>query len=191
GYNKRQRQKLQFRNTRDARMTREVFGDDNVIGDYFGEAYTKKGKKSGKTHGMGKKNHRFVNMYSYDADDFSFVRYVDPLTGYTLDEHPLTDMRLVMEQLFKARAQAINDDELDTQTIRLKPGIEAYFQKGATKEAIKIDLMPHNPLQVCNKGTIAGFPEREFELRQTGKPIILPASAIPKAKPFEEDTVHE
>ncbi|ADT71770.1 polyprotein [Potyvirus apii] len=191
GYNKRARQKLKFRNTRDARMAREVFGDDEVIADYFGESYTKKGKQSGRTKGMGSKNRKFVNMYSYDADDFSFVRYVDPLTGYTFDESPMTDMRLVAEKVMEGRQYELSNGDLDWQLVTAKPGIKAFYQKGGAKEAVMIDLEPHNPLEVCNTGTIAGYPERADEFRQTGKPTVVKVSEIPQANELREETTHE
>nr|QZQ78993.1 polyprotein [Carrot virus Y] len=191
GFNKRARQKLKFRNKNDARMAREVYGDDEVIEDHFGAAYTKKGKQSGRTHGMGSKNRKFVNMYSYDADDFSFVRYVDPLTGYTLDESPMTDMRLVAERIHEARDYELTNGDLDRQSIYAKPGIKAFYQKGGAKEAIMIDLQPHNPLEVCNSGVISGYPERAGEFRQSGKPLAIPASSVPEPNEFNEEAIHE
>nr|AUQ44341.1 polyprotein [Celery mosaic virus] len=191
GYNKRARQKLKFRNARDARMAREVYGDDEVMRENFGEAYTKKGKQSGRTKGMGSKSRKFVNMYSYDADDFSFVRYVDPLTGFTLDESPMTDMRLVGEKIVEGRMHMLNEDELDMATIAAHPGIHAFYHKGGAKEAIMIDLEPHNPFELCNTGNIAGYPERKGELRQTGKPRAVVAASIPAPNEFDGTATHE
>ncbi|WZB50070.1 polyprotein [Periwinkle mild yellow mosaic virus] len=184
GYNKRQRQKLKFRNARDQK-TREVFGDDENLSFHFGEAYTKKGKNKGKTHGMGKKRNKFFNMYGFDPTDFTAVRFVDPVTGATLDESPYADIAMVQDQLGEIRKRMLQEDMIDTQKLN-QSRIQAYYSNSFTKKALKIDLTPHNPLQVCeNVATIAGFPEREGELRQTGKHIEINIDDIPKANEVE------
>nr|UTE10635.1 polyprotein [Thevetia ringspot virus] len=178
GYNKRQRQKLKFRNIRDSK-TREVFGDDETLSFNFGEAYTKKGKNKGKTHGMGKKRNKFFNMYGFDPTDFTAVRFVDPLTGATLDESPYIDISLVQDRFSDIRQKLVLEDKLDRQSLSNNK-IQAYFSNDFTKKALKIDMTPHNPLQVCSKfATIAGFPEREGELRQTGAHQEIQISDIP------------
>nr|AWJ58395.1 polyprotein [Plum pox virus] len=193
GFNRRQRQKLKFRQARDNRMAREVYGDDSTMEDYFGSAYSKKGKSKGKTRGMGTKTRKFVNMYGYDPTDYNFVRFVDPLTGHTLDENPLMDINLVQEHFSQIRNDYIGDDKITMQHIMSNPGIVAYYIKDATQKALKVDLTPHNPLRVCDKtATIAGFPEREFELRQTGHPTFVEPNAIPKINEEGEGEVdHE
>nr|BBD14312.1 polyprotein [Plum pox virus] len=193
GFNRRQRQKLKFRQARDNRMAREVYGDDSTMEDYFGSAYSKKGKSKGKTRGMGTKTRKFVNMYGYDPTDYNFVRFVDPLTGHTLDENPLMDINLVQEHFSQIRNDYIGDDKITMQHIMSNPGIVAYYIKDATQKALKVDLTPHNPLRVCDKtATIAGFPEREFELRQTGHPVFVEPNAIPKInEEGDEEVDHE
>nr|BDD37697.1 polyprotein [Narcissus late season yellows virus] len=178
---KRQQQKLKFRQARDNKNGREVYGDDNTIEHYFGAAYREKGKVAGKVRGMGAKQRRFVNMYGFDPEDFSAVRFVDPLTGATLDENPNTDIHLVQEHFTILREEKIGQDELDVQRVRVSPGIEAYYINNRTGKALKVDLTPHNPLRSCDKkATIAGFPEREFELRQTGAPKPIRIEEVPK-----------
>nr|BBE01238.1 polyprotein [Narcissus yellow stripe virus] len=180
---KRQKQKLKFRQARDNKNGREVYGDDGTIEHYFGAAYREKGKVAGKVRGMGSKQRRFVNMYGFDPEDFSAVRFVDPLTGATLDDNPMTDIHLIQEHFTAIREELIGDDKLDVQHIRNNPGIEAYYTNNRTGKALKIDLTPHNPLRSCDKkATIAGFPEREFELRQTGAPQHIQLSDVPKAQ---------
>nr|NP_734345.1 NIa-VPg protein [Plum pox virus] len=193
GFNRRQRQKLKFRQARDNRMAREVYGDDSTMEAYFGSAYSKKGKSKGKTRGMGTKTRKFVNMYGYDPTDYNFVRFVDPLTGHTLDESPLMDINLVQEHFSQIRNDYIGDDKITMQHIMSNPGIVAYYIKDATQKALKVDLTPHNPLRVCDKtATIAGFPEREFELRQTGHPVFVEPNAIPKInEEGDEEVDHE
>nr|AXQ71378.1 polyprotein [Plum pox virus] len=193
GFNRRQRQKLKFRQARDNRMAREVYGDDSTMEEYFGSAYSKKGKSKGRTRGMGTKTRKFVNMYGYDPTDYNFVRFVDPLTGHTLDENPLMDIGLVQEHFSIIRNEQIGDDKITPQHIMANPGLVAYYVKDATQKALKIDLTPHNPLRVCDKtATIAGFPEREFELRQTGQPTFVEPSVVPKANEVESEEVdHE
>nr|YP_002308561.1 VPg protein [Narcissus yellow stripe virus] len=177
----RQKQKLKFRQARDNKNGREVYGDDGTIEHYFGAAYREKGKVAGKVRGMGSKQRRFVNMYGFDPEDFSAVRFVDPLTGATLDDNPMTDIHLIQEHFTAIRENLISEDKLDVQHIRNQPGIEAYYTNNRTGKALKIDLTPHNPLRSCDKkATIAGFPEREFELRQTGAPQHIQLSDVPK-----------
>ncbi|QVN46486.1 polyprotein [Polygonatnum kingianum mottle virus] len=194
GFGKRTRQKLKFRNAREAKVGREVFGDDGTIEHYFGSAYTKKGKKPGKTHGMGAKTRRFTNMYGYDPADFSFVRFVDPLTGYTIDDSPYTDIQLIQNQITDARLQALDRDELEAGHLRNHKRIEAYYIKNSTSPVLKVDLTPHNPLLVGGRtNNISGFPEREFELRQTGPAQQITYDQVPKIheSPPNEEVEHE
>ncbi len=188
--NKRQRQKLKFRQARDNKHAIEVYGDDANLEHYFGSAYTAKGKSKGNTCGMGTKIRRFVNMYGFDVTDYSFARYVDPLTGATIDENPLTDLGMVQEHFGKVRTQFISDDQLDPNQVRLNTKIEAYFVKNAAKEVLKVDLTPHNPLQLGDiVPSISGFPERELELRQTGKPVLIPYSQLPERNEKETESL--
>nr|BAM99211.1 polyprotein [Turnip mosaic virus] len=179
---KRQRQKLKFRNARDNKMGREVYGDDNTIEHFFGDAYTKKGKNKGRTRGLGHKNRKFINMYGFDPEDFSAVRFVDPLTGATLDDSPFTDISLVQEHFGKIRMDLIKEDVLDPNQVRMDRQVQAYYMNNKTGKALKVDLTPHIPLKVCDlHATVAGFPERENELRQTGKAEPISLDEVPKA----------
>nr|AIT13016.1 polyprotein [Japanese yam mosaic virus] len=189
---KRQRQRLRFRDARDNKLGREVFGDDGTMEHYFGEAYTKKGKTSGRTHGMGRKQRKFVNMYSFDPEDFSAVRFVDVLTGATLDEAPITDLHLVQEHFTNIRSAMIESGELESQHLYSGKGVNAYYMNKRTGKALQVDLTPHNPLLICsNKATIAGFPEREYELRQTGQPKEIAMNDIPKVNEMNDIVQHE
>nr|QIA62007.1 polyprotein [Malva vein clearing virus] len=181
GRSKRQNQKLKYRDARDKKIGREVYGDDGTLEHFFGDAYTKKGKVKGKTHGMGSKSRRFINMYGYDPTDYSFVRFVDPLTGATLDENPIMDINLVQEHFSNVRGKHLEEDLLDPQRLYSAPGIEAYYVKNMATKALKVDLTPHNPLKHCYKNnTISGFPERVGELRQTGPPVTIDPTEVPK-----------
>nr|BCY26863.1 polyprotein [Turnip mosaic virus] len=179
---KRQRQKLKFRSVRDNKMGREVYGDDDTIEHFFGDAYTKKGKSKGRTRGLGHKNRKFINMYGFDPEDFSAVRFVDPLTGATLDDNPFTDIALVQEHFGNIRMDLLGEDELDANEVRMNKTIQAYYMNNKTGKALKVDLTPHIPLKVCDlHATIAGFPERENELRQTGKAQPINIDEVPRA----------
>ncbi|QCC30246.1 polyprotein [Lotus latent virus] len=193
GYNKRQRQKLKFRDTCDQKLGREVYGDDGTIEHYFGTAYTKKGKTKGTKRGMGAKNRRFTNMYGYDPSDYSFVRFVDPLTGHTLDENIYADIELVQEHFGEVRRAYMAEDKLEPQKIMSMPGIQAYYMSNAADKALRVDMTPHNPFKVCDAtNTIAGFPEQEAILRQTGKPEMIKSSEVPTINEYTQDTViHE
>nr|ADP00834.1 polyprotein [Turnip mosaic virus] len=189
---KRQRQKLKFRNARDNKMGREVYGDDDTIEHFFGDAYTKKGKSKGRTRGLGHKNRKFINMYGFDPEDFSAVRFVDPLTGATLDENPFTDIALVQQHFGDIRNNLIAEDELEPQALQVHKTIQAYYTNNKTGKALKVDLTPHMPLKVCDiHATIAGFPEREFELRQTGKATPISMDEVPKANTELVSVDHE
>nr|AGY36216.1 polyprotein [Zucchini tigre mosaic virus] len=180
GFSARQRQKLRFRAAAHAKLGKEVFGDDGTIEHYFGEAYTKRGNKKGKMHGMGSKVRKFVATYGFKPEDYSYVRYLDPLTGETPDESPNTDVSLVQEHFDEVRMRFLDADKLERQRIISDGGIKAFYVRNAAKTALEVDLTPHNPLKVCdNKLTIAGFPEREFELRQTGPAKQIDATKVP------------
>uniref|UniRef100_A0AAU6NE54 Genome polyprotein n=1 Tax=Ethiopian yam virus TaxID=3123104 RepID=A0AAU6NE54_9POTV len=193
---KRKKQKLRFRDAHDKKMGREVYGDDDTIEQHFGEAYTKKGRQSGRTRGTGTKTRKFINMYGYDPKDYEFIRFVDPLTGATKDESAYVDIQLVQEHFGEIRSKYIDDDLLEAQAIRLKPGIQAFYVNNATKKALQVDLTPHIPLLACSRSnTIAGFPEREGELRQTGQAIAVSIDVVPGPNEVDvhqnEEAVHE
>nr|BDX96148.1 polyprotein [Leek yellow stripe virus] len=183
GKNHRQRQKLRFRTAHDAKHAYEVHGDDAQLQTYFGNAYTKKGKKSGNTISTGRKMHRFYNIYGFDPTDYSFARYVDPLTGATLDENTVTDVNLVQEHFGTIRNQMRQCGDLEPEEIARNTKIECYYVNDLAKKVLKIDLTPHNPLRVSDKSNnVMGFPERELDLRQTGAPVTLAYSQLPPAK---------
>nr|YP_001552427.1 viral protein genome-linked [Moroccan watermelon mosaic virus] len=190
GFSARQRQKLKFKDARIAKLGREVYGDDGTIEHFFGEAYTKKGKGKGKMHGMGVKTRKFVSTYGFKPEDYSYVRYLDPLTGETVDENVNTDVSLVQEHFGELRNKYIENDMMGKQKIASAPGIKAYYVRNAAKTALEVDLTPHNPLKFCDRHiAIAGFPERENDLRQTGMAKEIPISKVPAKN---EDTVtHE
>nr|YP_077274.1 viral protein genome-linked [Watermelon mosaic virus] len=182
---KRQIQKLKFRDAFDRKVGREVYADDYTMEHTFGEAYTKKGKQKGstRTKGMGRKSRNFIHMYGVEPENYSMIRFVDPLTGHTMDESTRVDIRLVQQEFGEIREEMIGADELDPQRVYHNPGIQAYFIGKNAKEALKVDLTPHVPTLLCqNSNAIAGFPEREGELRQTGLPQIVPKVDVPRAK---------
>nr|SCO64877.1 Polyprotein [Carrot thin leaf virus] len=185
GYNKRQRQKLSFRNARDAKVGREVYADDNTMEHYFGEAYTKKGKNSGKTRGMGSKKRQFTTFYGCSPDDFSLIRYVDTLTGHTIDADPLEPAHRIQNQFFDQRMKLIGEDMLEPQHLDTDKAqhIEAYLQRKNTTNVLRADLRAHVPTLVCKNGNIAGYPERENEMRQTG---ALRMGVMPEKNEFQE-----
>nr|AGF29567.1 polyprotein [Pennisetum mosaic virus] len=189
GRSKRSKQKLRFREARDNKHAHEVYGDDEVIARDFGTAYTKKGKGKGTKVGLGKKQHAFHMMYGFDPQDYDLIRFVDPLTGTTLDEQIYVDVKLVQEHFADIREEAINSDQLERQHVYSNPGLQAFFIQNGATNALKVDLTPHNPLRVTTNNNIAGFPECEGILRQTGQAIKIHASEVPQ--PNEEGVTHE
>nr|YP_002539448.1 Vpg [Pepper veinal mottle virus] len=189
GRNKRQKQKLKFRDARDAKLGRVVIDDDSgAIEHFFGSAYTKKGKSKGKTHGMGKKNRRFVNMYGFDPTEYSFVRFVDPITGEMLDESVMADIMLVQEHFDDLRHEYISEDKIGVQALYKNPGIQAYFVKDKVSPVLKVDLTQHEPLKVCdNSATIAGYPEHKGMLRQTGQATLVTHAELPSSEKVEHE----
>nr|AFO59882.1 polyprotein [Tobacco vein banding mosaic virus] len=181
GKNKKGAQRLKFRNARDAKVGRVVFDDDSgAVEHLFGAAYTKKGKKTGKAVGLGKKTRRFVNMYGFDPTEYTFVRFVDPVTGEMIDENPVTDIKLVEEHFDDIRFQHLQDEKVPIQALYSNPGLTAYFVKDKTSPVLKVDLTHHVPLKLCdNSSTIAGFPEKENMLRQTGAAKPIDFSELP------------
>nr|YP_009667133.1 NIa-VPg [Paris mosaic necrosis virus] len=187
--NKRKIQKLKFRNAHDRKVGREVYADDYTMEHTFGEAYTEKGKQKGSKHtkGMGKKTRNFIHMYGVEPENYSMIRFVDPLTGHTMDENPRVDIRIVQDEFGEIRKRKIIDDELDSQMVISNPGIQAYFIGKGTEEALKVDLTPHRPTLLCmNSNAIAGYPEREDELRQTGLPVKIARDQVPKQNEMVE-----
>nr|QVU24890.1 polyprotein [Sweet potato virus C] len=181
GKEKRQRQKLKFRQARDRKLGFEVHADDGTIEHYFGSAYTAKGKQKGKVTGMGAKNRKFINMYGFDPTEYSFVRFVDPLTGLVFDDSPYTDIQLVQEKIGDARHKAILEDKLSRERVSYNPGVSAYYINEITNAALKVDLTPHNPLLACERhSTIAGHPDHEGELRQTGVAVKVDIRDVPE-----------
>nr|QED45116.1 polyprotein [Leek yellow stripe virus] len=183
GKNYRQRQKLRFREAHDSKHAYEIHGDDAQLQTYFGSAYTKKGKKSGNTVGAGKKMHRFYNVYGFEPTDYSFARYVDPLTGATLDESTVTDLSLVQDHFGTIRNQMRQSGDLEPEQISRNTTVECYYVNDLAKKVLKIDLTPHNPLRVSGKSNnVMGFPERTLDLRQTGAPVTVSYNQLPPSK---------
>ncbi|AUP47462.1 polyprotein [Saffron latent virus] len=181
---KRMTQKLKFRDAYDRKVGREVYADEYTMEHTFGEAYTKKGKQKGSTatKGMGKKSRNFFHMYGVEPENYTTLRFVDPLTGYTKDENPRVDMRLVQQEFGEIRTQMIEEDTLDRQRVIRNPGIQAYFLGAGTEKALRVDLTPHIPTLLCrNSNNISGHPEREDELRQTGPAVEVLMDQVPKS----------
>nr|QED45121.1 polyprotein [Leek yellow stripe virus]QED45129.1 polyprotein [Leek yellow stripe virus] len=183
GKNYRQRQRLRFREAHDSKHAYEIHGDDAQLQTYFGNAYTKKGKKSGNTVGAGKKMHRFYNIYGFEPTDYSFARYVDPLTGATLDESTVTDLSLVQDHFGTIRSQMRQSGDLEPDQISRNTTVECYYVNDLAKKVLKIDLTPHNPLRVSGRSNnVMGFPERSLDLRQSGAPVTVPYNQLPPPK---------
>nr|YP_007969890.1 VPg [Donkey orchid virus A] len=192
GFGKRQRQKLKFRRDRDNRDDYFIHGDEATIRKTFGEAYTVKGKKSGHTRGMGTKKHKFTNMYGFDPTEYSQIRFLDPLTGVTIDSGVNAQIDLIQDDFGTIRMQHVEDDLLERQAITGSPGIKAFFLKHGSDKALEVDLTPHRALMVgVNSNNIAGYPEREGELRQTSPHSVIDASSVPKENPYNLEQVKE
>nr|QYA72285.1 polyprotein [Wild potato mosaic virus] len=180
-------QDLKFRRARDKRSGFEIDNNEDTIEEYFGSAYTKKGKGKGTTVGMGKTSRKFINMYGFEPTEYSFIKFVDPLTGAQLEENVYADIVDIQEKFGEIRRNMILNDELDAQATSGNNVIHAYMIKDWSKEALKVDLTPHNPLKVSDKASaIMKFPERRGELRQTGVGTIVNVDDIPK-----ENVAHE
>ncbi|MBW8393817.1 hypothetical protein K1D71_24705, partial [Escherichia coli] len=77
---------------------------------------------------------------------------------------------LFQEHFNDLRFEYLRDDKIETAKLYSNPGIQAYFVKDKVSPVLKVDLTGHVPLKVCdNSSTIAGFPDREGEFRQTGQ----------------------
>nr|UZP17409.1 polyprotein [Sorghum mosaic virus] len=189
GKNKRSRQKLRFKQARDNKTAYDISGSQEAIGENFGTAYTKKGKNKGTKVGLGVKQHKFHMMYGFDPQDYNLIRFVDPLTGATLDEQIHADIKLVQEHFAEIRGEAINDDRLERQHLYSNPGLRAFFIQHGSSNALRVDMTPHEPLRVVTNNNIAGFPEYEGTLRQTGRPVVVSINQVPE--PNEVGVEHE
>nr|UQT19420.1 polyprotein [Sugarcane mosaic virus] len=189
GKNKRSRQKLRFKAARDTKYAYDVTGSEDALGESFGTAYTKKGKGKGTKVGMGVKQHKFHMMYGFDPQEYNLIRFVDPLTGATLDEQIHADMRLIQEHFDDIREEAVLNDVIERQHIYGNPGLQAFFIQNGSSNALRVDLTPHSPTRVVGNNNIAGFPEYEGTLRQTGAAITVPINQVPVAN--ETGVAHE
>nr|QED45316.1 polyprotein [Onion yellow dwarf virus] len=186
--NKRQIQKLRFRDSKDKKLNYAVANDDSTIEHYFGSAYTKKGKNKGTVRGMGRKMNRFYTMYGVDPTEYSIIRYVDPITGNTCDDSATEYSPRGIEELNAMRVEMVDDDAIDLQQFHRSDAqtYVAYYIKHGSDKALKVDLTPHNPLMVCHHtASIAGFPEKEGVLRRTGPAVEVDISEVPKPKTYE------
>nr|QED45162.1 polyprotein [Onion yellow dwarf virus] len=186
--NKRQIQKLRFKDSRDKKLNYAVANDASTIEHYFGSAYTKKGKTKGTVRGMGRKMNRFYTMYGVDPTEYSIVRYVDPITGNTCDEAATEYSPKGIEELNAMRMEMLEDDAIDPQQFHRTDAQTyiAYYMKHGSDKALKIDLTPHNPLMVCHHtASIAGFPEKEGVLRRTGPAVEVNIAEVPKQQNYE------
>nr|QED45314.1 polyprotein [Onion yellow dwarf virus] len=185
--NKRQIQKLRFRDSRDKKLNYAVANDDSTIEHYFGSAYTKKGKTRGTVRGMGRKMNRFYTMYGVDPTEYSIIRYVDPITGNTCDDSATEYAPKGIDELNSMRVEMVEDDIIDPQKFHKSEnsGYVAYYIKHGADKALRVDLTPHNPLMVCHHtASIAGFPEKEGVLRRTGPATEVDIKEVPKPKRY-------
>nr|NP_734139.1 NIa-VPg protein [Sugarcane mosaic virus] len=189
GKNKRSRQKLRFKEARDNKYAYDVVGSEEVLGENFGTAYTKKGKGKGTKVGLGVKQHKFHMMYGFDPQEYNLIRFVDPLTGATLDEQIHADIQLVQEHFSVIRDEAVANDTIERQHIYANPGLQAFFIQNGSANALRVDLTPHSPLRAVTNNNIAGFPEYEGTLRQTGTALQIPVNQVPAAN--EAGVAHE
>nr|AGE32034.1 polyprotein [Sugarcane mosaic virus] len=189
GKNKRSRQKLKFKQARDTKYAYDVTGSEETLGENFGTAYTKKGKGKRTKVGLGVKQHKFHMMYGFDPQEYNLIRFVDPLTGATLDEQIHADIRLVQEHFDIIREEAVANDTIERQHIYGNPGLQAFFIQNGSANALRVDLTPHSPLRVMTNNNIAGFPEYEGTLRQTGTALTVPVNQVPAAN--ETGVAHE
>jgi len=188
GDGKRQRQKLQYRAARDSKQDYEVYADEREIQENYGEAYTKHGRK-GPAHekGMGSKTREFTNFYGFDPAEYDTVRLVDPITGKTCDKavRDLLRMRDVADTFAEIR-EAMDEDMILQPGVNFAPAlIEAYFMNNRTNAARRVDLVPHNPMQVGRlSNNIAGFPTHDGELRQSRPSRPLQKDQVPAANEY-------
>ncbi|AYD49586.1 polyprotein [Arracacha virus Y] len=191
--NKKKRMKeLQFRNARNNQIERVMNNDDTTMADYFGSAYAAKGKQGGRTKGMGRKTRPFISMYGFEPTEYSYIKFMDPLTGKVIEENTIyADMKIVADEFAAERTRMLEADELDYETHRNKQTINAFFMKdGNTRKALKVDMTPHDAFKVCkNKATIAGLPERQGEFRQTGEAKIVDLADYPSIVDHESQTL--
>nr|ADP30806.1 polyprotein [Chilli veinal mottle virus] len=186
--NKRQKQNLNS-GTHEQKVGRIIVNDDSgAVEHFFGSGYPRKGKSKGETHGMGMKSRRLGNMYGFDPTEYSFIRFVDPVTGEMLDESVMTDIMLVQEHFNDLHMEKVSEDKIQTARLYSNPGIQAYFVKDKVSPVLKVDLTHHVPLKVCdNSSTIAGFPEREGEFRQTGQATKIDYNELPTKEGVEHE----
>ncbi|ABI97034.2 polyprotein [Arracacha mottle virus] len=189
---KRRIKELRFKNARNNQIERIMNDDDTTMAEYFGSAYTAKGKQGGRTKGMGKKNRTFISMYGFEPTEYSYIKFMDPLTGKVIEENTIyADMQAVADEFAAERTRLMEADELDFETHRNRQTINAFFMKdGNTRKALKVDMTPHDAFKVCkNKATIAGLPERQGEFRQTGEAKEVNLSDYPSIVDHESQTL--
>ncbi|CAJ57715.1 polyprotein [Narcissus degeneration virus] len=163
---KRERQKLQFQKARTDKIDREVFRDENQDSN-FGKLYLKKNESKGKAGKSGTKARKFIHMYGFDPQEYSIVKYLDPLTGNVYDE---TEFKSVWELTDKVFEDRMADDDLERELLRYRPNIKAYYFKHGSHKAMQVDLTPHDPFKIGRiSGRQIGFPAHAGEFRQTGE----------------------
>ncbi|QIQ28451.1 polyprotein [Spartina mottle virus] len=176
---KRARQKQSYQRARD----RKTYGEDVVDFDKETASY---GKKKGKPRTHQGMKQRFVNMYGVSPDEYSLVRYLDPITGFTIDEQTNTsNIELVREEFQGVRSE-LNEE------FQLRPGhgviptqLEAYVYNPDTQAALKIDLTLHDSDYRCNNGRVAGFSNHDGDLRQSGRATPISIASLPPQKPLD------
>nr|YP_006390073.1 VPg [Cyrtanthus elatus virus A] len=173
---KRERQKLKFQRERSEKMNRGVFDDCEDNHDNFAKEYLKKKKSKGRSGGSDTKARRFVHMYGFDPQEYSIVKFLDPLTGIVYDQNDFKSTWELSDKIVKDR---FDDDDLERELLRYRPEIHAYYFKHGSHKAIKIDMTPHNATKVGKvSGRAVGFPSRQGEFRQTGEHVEVDVSNI-------------
>nr|UOF93154.1 polyprotein [Tradescantia mild mosaic virus] len=183
---RKQKLRAQFKQSRMNKNLQSAFGSDDVIAQNFGEAYRSKGKTKGHTRGTGTKVRKFTNFYGFDPTEYDHIRFLDPITGYTVDTAMYdADVTEIQKEFIEARRFEYDDDKISLREASQPLSLKAYISSTRTGKAIEVDLTPHDPLAIGEKtNNISGFPDKEGIMRQSGMPTPVEKALIPKQKQY-------
>ncbi|AQT26513.1 polyprotein [Reed chlorotic stripe virus] len=179
GYGKRARQKQRYQQQRERKETHGTTRD-------FEDGLASYGKRKAKGKQIeGTIKNRFVNMYGFAPEEYQLARFLDPVTGYTVDR-PVQGLDFdEVRDAFEETRTALHEDSALTPGNYLVPQtVRAYLVNTNLNKAIQFDITQHDSDLQCQNGRRAGFTTHDGELRQTSRHQEIEINQVPPPNAF-------
>lgn len=174
------------------RQAHEWHGTDKVIGETFGQAYTRKYKGKLKPNENNNNKAKWDSREGNQTSVYKTLYDLDPTKyKYVVVECPEFELKKKLNrQEKKSLATTITETcrrKLEERGVVDFPGVERAIVYLFNDDGVghKVQLTPHNPLVISQTTTQpVGFPDKAGQLRQTGRAMEMTPEE--RAKALEE-----